>query len=814
MRNIVTTCGLVAVLAWVPGCSDSSSSGSSGSVSAMTLPSQLDLVEVQGTSGSPVLGAASAQGTAGVVLNGVVASESEHVVNTHFFDPTMEPIKMINEILCYISKIPYASNLDGQVHTAQVDVGDCEQGREENTSTSSTESGQGQSQENEQEVWQFRASRASNSAPQVMEMWARWAEEREGQVEETLIGVMIVQTAEVSTTNPFGLFDMWWCEGEITGATDPNLEDMMTNVNHANLRMRGYLRAVAVNGTPQLQIYTAEGDADYLPPTNNSVPSGEEAFRMLASWVPSGPASNPDQSGDYVASMEVAGNHGGQEFRDNHYFVATYDENHLATATRSAVTVTDVNQLQSVKVFDLQNRNRTVYRYVLYNTSDSTPVELTAGYSVFAPSGNANIRGWISNHGAWWDNPNFDPPNGQAITRVEYGGGGQGETLTTGYNLVKSAGRLLKRTKVTPEPTLADLAGTSFFTRYPPDSPSGQDIQASITTTAGLAKIMWVATRPQGNEVWPWPATTPADITSSFLGKSLFMYVPGSGDAHVDVPGSLSAVTATTSVQLWVESSGVTLADNTVLHAYRDMVKSNLTATQLNAGWSVQQGDSNSVFYANASGVSSGNRTYTWDKDTFLLQDTTGGGGNVVFHSSVTEQAIEQSDMRHGVRSGPLYTTPLTSLGAEPTTHYVWETGLNNWNQFNGLTDPQGALVLFDNEIHILYTGNVLDRSGTAVQTTLSLNYANYGELHGFPWTEDGFNYWTPLYTLPDGTLLSGGTYKARWLDVEESARVLQGQTPSGVGLSLGTAAGLSLPAEAFLLDSARPAFSQPPALP
>ncbi len=102
---------------------------------------------------------------------------------------------------------------------------------------------------------------------------------------------------------------------------------------------------------------------------------------------------------------------------------------------------------------------------------------------------------------------------------------------------------------------------------------------------------------------------------------------------------------------------------------------------------------------------------------------------------------------------------------------YTWETGPNDWNSFQTLTDSNGAVVTFDPPLHMSYTHTQTDSTAFDYSwngSKMTLEYNGFGDLWGIPgtcWDMDTGSEaecgpgtrWVPAFSIPDG---STATYK------------------------------------------------------
>jgi len=109
------------------------------------------------------------------------------------------------------------------------------------------------------------------------------------------------------------------------------------------------------------------------------------------------------------------------------------------------------------------------------------------------------------------------------------------------------------------------------------------------------------------------------------------------------------------------------------------------------------------------------------------------------------------------------------------TEFYVWETGLETWQQQMRLLDSSDDVVAFDKPLTIKYThATANDRNAPATGdvdqngAVFLLEYGGKGQLWGLPFVQNG-DRWNPVISLKDGvTLGSSDQYIIKARDVEQ----------------------------------------------
>lgn len=86
----------------------------------------------------------------------------------HVYDPSMDTLRLVNQILCMVSQTGYADLVNQGDYKAQIDEAKCSDGGD----SSSSSSDQGQSSganAGAPNVWTVHSERASNSSDQIVD---------------------------------------------------------------------------------------------------------------------------------------------------------------------------------------------------------------------------------------------------------------------------------------------------------------------------------------------------------------------------------------------------------------------------------------------------------------------------------------------------------------------------------------------------------------------------------------------------------------------------------------------------------------------
>ncbi|MEL6430368.1 MAG: hypothetical protein AAFR54_14390, partial [Planctomycetota bacterium] len=394
-----------------------------------------------------------------------------------------------------------------------------------------------------------------------------------------------------------------------------------------------------------------------------------------------------------------------------------------------------------------------VYAYNLYEASGADigdRVELNAGINVEMPNG---AYGWVGYHGAWAP-PSTSFTDGMIVTAND-----GADT----YTVVRAPGRLLRRTR--SELALASL-GTQRFSWW--DSGAVSLYQVSYTGAVWQRVAEWNNSTSEWDELMtPTTVDTAAegvlDLHSSFIGNVRFVH----GDAAVTyfetalVNGSDPIFTGLAQLELFAMIGGL---------------RSEITQMQVEGG---------DVHLATP--MTGSSHRYVIDPtDMTLILDVNGDGSVMQAAGLATGIEPTAGPNTWGMRSGPMLlaadamsTTDAADYFAA-STHYVYETGHNPWNQFVGLVDGANAYVTFDRPIEFLYVhSTAADMNGDASfdGQQILLQYNGPGKLFGIPGEDldlgGGERRYVPSFSIADGTLLGPSSeYVLRAIGVEQTLEV------------------------------------------
>ncbi|MCA8953229.1 MAG: hypothetical protein KDE27_27200 [Planctomycetes bacterium] len=634
-------------------------------------------------------------------VRGVVGSDyNTDPVHMWVRDDSMETLDTVNMILNSLSQTHYADRTNLGAYRCLV--------ANEERGSGGGERGQAGS---DYEEWYVESTRANNTAPQIVKFWVMQDETMGQNVESIIYGLLTVR-AEPSDSQPLGDFTL-------------NFKNLPTAEapTSTNTTFRGYLRTVARNDSQtELEFYMWNGDVD------GTVPTGEFHMRERVHVI-----GNPaDETGraysEYKYVANAVPNMG--SFTDAGEYQMQFNADYVA--------LRDVDDVLDVK--DRNNFDTYVFRYGVYDAITEARVQQLAGFPIEDQNG---TYGWAGFHGIWFPEE-VTVTNGMTVLRRSFA-----SNTTTPYTVVVVPGRLEKRTRA--QITLGDLINEEFE-MFDPNL--GNEIRVVYTgqdfeRTATRSGSSWL------------PENTPVSISGGFTtGQWIYLWSASRGGVEFSWPASiLNSTPAYVSSHTTITADSTELANGDLtLHGYFHMLKSNITSNEANFA------NSESPYLPDASGVSSGNQTYVFDKATMML---TLGGNDVNFGTGVM---VTQGPGVNGLNCGPLFATALTNLSeaGSQTTTFEWNIGTNEWNQLRTVKDGDGNYVTFDPPTRFTYTH---DESTSPYHNRSFYLEWDGSHLGGIPYTESSQdNRWYPGFNIPTGTTLTSGngSYLVKQLEGEQ----------------------------------------------
>jgi len=431
------------------------------------------------------------------------------------------------------------------------------------------------------------------------------------------------------------------------------------------------------------------------------------------------------------------------------------------------------------------------WSYGMFNKADGSAVDVNSGMQIKVDAdgdgsgSDANgFESWghIGYHGSWReDGQSFS--DGETVQQATWD-----DTTGANYTVKVAPGRLVKNTVESVD--LSDLAGVSFNT-YMNENDTymlsvATDFNTDTDTNDGLDLVIQVNGTDDGFEVvgiqdgWSDSGPQITDVNPAIAlplnaSRSLYLWSNQLG-------GDVKFNTGSTKVRLFSrtyvngsETGSGELFDGTNtadLVCIERCLEADVLAADIAGG--AQWED---VFNTNDSQT-----VVNYDFSKADLTLVTDGGSNAIgFDSAVTSDNVDNSQhWQWGLQTGPMVPTGGATdastfySGIENgtiTEFYVWETGMNSWQQQTVLLDGSNDPVTFDQPITFTYVheqANDRNDNNAHNSAVFMLEYGGKGQLHGLPWEGQG-DRWFPVLSLADGTILgSSDQYVIKALEVEQ----------------------------------------------
>lgn len=757
------------------GGGDSSSGGGGGSVSGLEMPVALSVVTASEGSGAGRVAALKTNFKAVIAaLNDSTTDFTMDEQHAWVHDRALEPLESVNNILCYIGQTG-ADQLVNKTYVALIDGAKCErEGGDSSSGGQNQSSGGGKTVEYEK--WVVTSTRADDTSPQIVKIWAPEGGDNEMPME---IRAEVTVTEGVSDTNPFGKFVLNFAgvaKATFTLPWDPSI-----TITEGQVMMSGTLKTVDVAGG-KIGFTLFEND-----------PSGGQRKVSVVT------------SADQTSGVAFTGgieNDGMGNTSEKAYAVA-FDASHILV--KRDLSFTDLAAIDheaegsGAVCLDRENFKRNVWRYNLYHGDTGARVALNSGFP-FRWDSNSDGTNDSYGHASYWGIWSEEEPaggwNGATITKETYGQNATSED----YTVLETPGKLTKREKETLLLTALEgetfhyndwNTGTEYIVEY--------DGNASLGATAGFYKIQTVVYN-MGSP----PTTT--DITPTLMslttGDWLGMWSEGLGGG-VNFIGGDDHVTFFKESFVDASDSAFGTGSSIALKCFNNCLMPNLTNLQYGDPWT------NGAYYPESTDVAIPAATYAFDKTTLSLTVTAVAGN------------ASHADVGEVVKLGQTYTYDPMSGGYEPwgisidglvpvdatltnvwdtwgqAVGFRWETGHKSWNKLVRVIDQNGTptdtsddtMVAFDKPMAFKYqhtTANDANADATFNGKTFMMNYGGNGDLWGIPWvdadtgaecTGGGNMECRPAFAIIDGGAVGeSNEYVVKAIDMELKPLATAGQ--------------------------------------
>ena len=784
------------ILAGCGGGGGGSSSGVSGDVSGLEMPSKMNMVSAESSGARNYAGKgyvldemALGRGYASRMVDSSVidafpvdadyyldAAEAE----TWVWDPSMESLSIINEILCYVQQTAASDMVNQGAYIALVDEDKCEEG----TNQSGASSGGGQSsasssQSVDYSKWTVVSTRSDNSSPQMVRIWVPGDDDSDDPMDGQRILVTTTITEGVSDSKPYGSFVMNFVGEAPVGPGDSYVEVM-----------QGTLQTIEnSDGKPEFSFYNTAGgiglpfsliEKSRVVMNDASGTSGQAKTYMYESFS--------DSFGTYT--------------EENGYSVAYNDSHFLRGKDTDGNGSIDEQACTSRSDFSTQT-----WRYNLYHTSDGTfnqqpvtagqRVELNSGFPFYFDDGSARHFGHIGYWGLWTeaDLPLSSLAN-QTITREHYGDGAAEQ-----FTVKASGGKLWRRSKEIS--SYADVAGLDLNWWGDPNDPncngpcSQSDYRATVVETGGSYSLMVTHALTWNDQGGP-TLTDVADVDITPLNEwdQRWLWGDGMGGNVVFKPvGSSDAVVMFKEEQVSPNEAGLP----SQLYCYERCLKGGLSSGAVNT-----EPDMYHILWNGGSTTQEHVYGLSVVDGQFVLSDNL--GNPVVVDFAIPQSAGDWYEW--GVNTGEMSTAAVTDWWSvfDADVTYRWETGPNSWNRAVAVVNNSTSQIQsFDKPMQFKYSyalGDDPNGDNHAAGTPFMLEYGGQGNLWGFPWMKQDPSCdessehcrWISSLTLDNGVELENAqAYLVLPMESEQTMQEVNLNNCTGAGLDVASVS-LSLP--------------------
>lgn len=794
--------GSLIVLASCGGGGSSSSGGGGGSgVSGLDMPSKMNMVSADSTGarnyggrGYTLDDMALSRGYAGRMVDSAVinafpvdadyyldAAESE----TWVWDPSMESLSIINEILCYVQQTAAKDMVNEGAYIALVDEDKCEEGvSQSGASSGGAQSTAASSQSTEYSKWTVISTRADSSSPQIVKIWVPGDEGASDPMDSQRILVTTTISAGVSSDKPYGSFVMNFVGEAPVGPGNSFVEVM-----------QGTLQTVDnAQGKPEFTFINTGGDGSNFAMTEKSHVVMDDG------------TGTSGQAKTYMYEMFNDGMHGPQTRQ--HAFSVAYDSDHfLRGKDADGDDILDQQVCTSRNDFSTQT-----WRYNLYHTVDGTfngqavtagqRVALNSGFPFVYTDGNGSHFGHIGYWGVWTEEElALTALADQTITRQTFG-----DSTPDEYTVKVSGGKLWRRTKEAS--AYAEVVGVDLNWWGDPTDPncSGPnpctqaDYRATVVDNGGGSYSLKVTHSLDwsGNGGPTLTDIAHVDITPTNDWEQRWLWADSLGGSVV-----FKRADASEAVVMFKEEVVSPDEQNlpSQLYCYERCLKGGLELANVS-----QESDLFHILWNDDQNPQEHVYTLSVVAGQFVLSDANANPVAVDF--AIPDTAGDW--YQWGINTGEMATSHLSDWWSvfDSDVTYRWETGQNSWNRAVAVIDNATSQThSFDKPMHFKYvfaSGDDPNGDNHAVGTPFMLEYGGEGELWGFPWTkldancDESTDYcrWVTSLTLKNGVELDNGdAYLVLPMESEQSMQEATltdctnaGLNVSGISLSLPSA--------------------------
>jgi len=728
--------------------------GSTASTTALSVAESVSVVEVN-SNGTASTAAVDPQAISALSVDFSMVAQAFDATGTDYsnqaqskytHDPSSEAMSTANFLLCVMGETGYDEpTLLNTTYVALVDSSKCEKGSNKST-------GAGGSQSQSLATWVVKSSRASDTADQIVSVWAD--ETNDGSTTRFFLRMVISEAA--TATNPYGTFVMQF--GGRSLASDGTLSTTLDQDS-------GYL-SIGDTGQPAQNGGVTQIGFNLSMTSKDSQRGGTITGVMI---------SDLNSSGDSISGRAVITQKTTAGAINSKFNVAYNADYALLVDNANGDTQTCLSK---------SSFKESVWRYALFydgagqtmpgvanvgkTSTDGGRVDLNSGFPFTTKLSNGDTEyGYVGYWGVFMPE-GASVTTGTTITKETFGSGTGAD-----YTVVKAPGKLIKFTRKTADSAFMDGVEFSYWDstgnqlKLVWDDATKKFKQTAFwnnsgsyggywDTTGFSTPVAYVIKKPTWG-VYPWRM----NMYSEQLGGNV-MFELTADDTITNVSNAVAPFPFAYNVEEVVSASQ---ADTTFYCWTRC----------LQGGFATMDGSTE--YEAGIYNPATAAYSYTYTKSTMSLSADNNS-------TDVTTTATGSGGNSWGTRSGPMVTTNPTTLGLssvwdlyDQTTFYEWETGPNSWNTYTAVKASDGTLQTFDKPISMTYTHTTAnDRIGDTTYNgkKYQMQYGGFGDLWGIPWVGEGDatqerQRWYPIFALKDGTKLSDGTtnYVVKALDIE-----------------------------------------------
>ncbi|MDQ1363747.1 MAG: hypothetical protein QG652_1609, partial [Pseudomonadota bacterium] len=352
MKKKIISLAVASALITACGGGGGSSSTTTTNVTGLAMPETMSVVTAADS--GTVTPKTSAK-TAGITLNKNATDPdtnySTDPANTYVYDASMESLDTVNMILCLMAQTRATDMVNEGAYIALVNENKCEQGENQSSSGSTGQSSSGQV--TEYNSWVVEATRASDTADQIVKIWIPGEEGSNNPQDGQDILVEITTSEAVSDTKPFGDFTL-----NFKGVGDAG--DFGGTPGTEMAVMRGTLKTVAnTQSQPQFSFVNVSGDA--LPGVTGMGFAHEESASVVLDDA-------SGSGGVAVTHRAETYDNMGTPVSDSSTYAIAFNADHLLRGKdTNGDDTADAQNCKSRTNFDTQ-----VWRYNLYHAADGT----------------------------------------------------------------------------------------------------------------------------------------------------------------------------------------------------------------------------------------------------------------------------------------------------------------------------------------------------------------------------------------------------------------------------------------------------------